>query len=193
MTLLNIKFGGKIEPLEDGAAKAFGEVNIDGPNLTNADYDRLKEAVLGAVGMAWMAGDYTAAAVASDDAKLKAAIEGQMMFPLLADNATCKVVDIRVVGGAEPVAPTETVALAGEVEMPDGRKAKLFGSALVGGVTDLEVAKRNITSAAATQAGIGANLATDDAYRQIASTARLLCRSDGFNNANVKVMFLQVV
>src|SRR5437763_171454 len=121
MPFMVIKFGGSIEAVE-GGARAFGEVHIDGAEET--DGDKLKEAVVLALTIAWSGGDYTAASVSADPAALIAGLENQLMFGML-PGCTAKVTALTVMGGAEPIEPTEGITLGGDVDMPDGRKAKL--------------------------------------------------------------------
>src|SRR2546421_2397291 len=169
-----VKLGGAIEPVE-GSAKAFGEVHLEGD--LPADVDSLKATVMMCIGMAWGSGDYTAAGVAADPSKLINAIENSLIVQLI--GATGKVVSITIIGGAEPAAPTDTVALAGDIELSEGRKAKLFGSAMVGGVTDLDKAKRYIFDSAAMLAGMGETMTDDNAYLKVGKMAQLGLRDDG--------------
>jgi len=191
MPTLVIKFGGTVEPI-DGGARVFGEANIDGPELTDADGDRLKDAVMDGLKRVWSGEMYSAASVAADPAPLQAAFADQMMISLLKDGATATLASITVVGGGEPAEATDAINLNEELDLSDGKK-KLIGSVMVGGVADLAAARQVILRSAEMIASIGGFADAASAFRQVAAIARLELRSDGNLNANVKVMFLQLI
>ena len=161
MPLIVVRFGGQIEEM-DGGAKVFGEANIDGANLTDADAERYKDAVISAAQLAWSGGDYTPAQVNADFAPFGEAIANMMMMTLAGDMATCKVVAITVAGGAEPAEPTDNVTLNDTVDIGDGKTAKVVGAILVGGASDLALAKQSALQAVAPATAGGTTFAFQD-------------------------------